>query len=144
MEIDDRGVLAALARVQQRIGNITPLLAEIGEDMKESTMERFVTSKDPYGMMWALNSGVSQEMFEEGVKPLIGDTGLLNSTINYNVLSTTAVEIGSPMIYAAMQQFGGTTTQFPHLWGDIPARPYLGLSEADKANILDLTVDYLL
>ena len=27
--------------------------------------------------------------------------------------------------YAAMMQFGGQKSEFPQLWGDIPARPYL-------------------
>ncbi len=44
MEIDDREVLAALARVQERIGNMRPLLAEIGEDMAASTKKRFDTT----------------------------------------------------------------------------------------------------
>lgn len=43
-----------------------------------------------------------------------------------------------------MMQFGGTKAQFPHLWGDIPARPYIGFSEDDKQNTLDLASDYLL
>ena len=47
------------------------------------------------------------------------------------------------MAYAAMQQFGGTKSQFPHLWGDIPARPFLGISTADKQNIRDIIGSYL-
>lgn len=34
------------------------------------------------------------------------------------------------MKYAAIQQFGGTKAQFPHLWGDIPARPFLPITPA--------------
>lgn len=36
-----------------------------------------------------------------------------------------------------MMQFGGTKAAFPHLWGDIPARPFLGLSTQDESDILD-------
>lgn len=144
MEIDDREVLAALARVQQRIGNMRPLLKEIGEDMAASTKKRFDTTTAPDGNPWLRNSVLSTLLYKEGDTPLTGETGLLHSTINSDVISATAVEIGSPMQYSAMQQFGGTKAEFPHLWGDVPARPFLGLSEADKANILDLTVDYLL
>ena len=143
MEIDDREVLAALARVQQRIGNMRPLLKEIGEDMKASTKKRFDTLIGPDGVMWLMNSDVTYERKDNGI-PLTGETGSLHSTINSDVISATAVEIGSPMQYSAMQQFGGTKAEFPHLWGDIPARPFLGLSEEDKANILDSTVNYLL
>ncbi len=143
MEIDDREVLAALSRVQERIGNMRPLLAEIGEDMKAATKKRFDTTTAPDGSPWLLNS-ITTLQHKEGDTPLTGETGVLHSTIDYDVLSSSAVEIGSPMQYSAMQQFGGTKAEFPHLWGDIPARPFLGLSEEDKANILNLTVDYLL
>jgi phage gpG-like protein len=34
-----------------------------------------------------------------------------------------------------MQQFGGTKAEFPNLWGDIPPRPFLGLSIEDEIMI---------
>jgi phage gpG-like protein len=42
-----------------------------------------------------------------------------------------------------MQQFGGTKAKFPNLWGDIPARPFLGVSESDAVMIVDTVSDYL-
>lgn len=75
--------------------------------------------------------------------PLTGETKTLRSTINYQLDGNSSVRIGSPKVYAAMQQFGGTKAQWPHLWGDIPARPFLGVSNADKANILDIIGNYL-
>lgn len=54
------------------------------------------------------------------------------------------VGIGSPMVYASMQQYGGNKSDFPNLWGNIPARPFLGASEADKVNIADLVRSYML
>jgi len=53
------------------------------------------------------------------------------------------VMIGSPMEYAAMQQFGGTKAEFPNLWGDIPARPFLGISSQDENEILTILRNYL-
>jgi len=47
------------------------------------------------------------------------------------------------MEYAAMQQFGGKKSEFAHLWADIPARPFIGLSPADLAGIEELTDDWL-
>jgi len=76
-------------------------------------------------------------------KPLTGETEKLGHTINYQLDGNSSVRIGSPMVYAAMQQFGGTKAQWPHLWGDIPARPFLGVSDADKTNILDIIGSYL-
>jgi len=47
------------------------------------------------------------------------------------------------MEYAAMMQFGGTKSEFPNLWGDIPARPFLGISEDDKTDILTILERHL-
>jgi phage gpG-like protein len=42
-----------------------------------------------------------------------------------------------------MQQFGGSKSEFPHLWGDIPERPFLGISDDDRSNILDIVQSHL-
>jgi len=76
-------------------------------------------------------------------KPLTGETKALQDTINPQLDGNSSVRIGSSLPYAAMQQFGGTKAQWPHLWGDIPARPFLGVSDLDKTNILDIVGSYL-
>jgi len=81
MEIDDHEVLAALARMQERVGNMRPLLAEIGEDMTASTKKRFDTTTAPDGSPWLLNSVLSTLLYKEGDTPLTGETGLLQSLI---------------------------------------------------------------
>ena len=50
---------------------------------------------------------------------------------------------GSPMVYAAAMQFGAAQGAFgrtrrngPIPWGNIPARPFLGISADDETNIL--------
>jgi len=53
------------------------------------------------------------------------------------------LDVGSAMEYATLQQFGCITAEFPHLWSDIPARPFLGISEADAAGILAIVHDHL-
>lgn len=58
-----------------------------------------------------------------GKRPLIA-AGSLAKQFHVSV-DGNSVTVGSSMRYAAMQQFGGTKAKFPHLWGDIPARPFL-------------------
>lgn len=76
-------------------------------------------------------------------KPLTGETGILGHTIDYQLDGNASVRIGSPQPYAAMQQFGGTKARWPHLWGDIPARPFLGVSDAEQVSILEVLGNYL-
>jgi phage gpG-like protein len=161
---NDADVLAALERLAQATAQPRPALLAIGESMVESTKKRFETSTAPDGSRWAPNSqttylgmvnafgkgnfGKSGRINARGAtrvagkKPLIGATRMLSTQINYEA-DNAGLRIGSPMVYAAMQQFGGTKAKFPNLWGDIPARPFLGVSESDAVMIVDTVSDYL-
>lgn len=129
-----------------------------------STIERFVSEGGNFDKAGKLNArGIAKVT---GKKPLIGHTGLLASQIFYQVESGALV-IGSSMPYARVQQEGakqgefgrvvatnlkrwrqfdekdfrryaGTRKGHPLPWGDIPARPFLGISEADRAGILQV------
>ncbi|MCK9622007.1 MAG: phage virion morphogenesis protein [Methylobacter sp.] len=142
VEFDGRRIQAALGGLQRAVGNLSPALRSIGEELKESTHKRFVSQTAPDGQRWAPNSTVTIERKGHS-KPLTGTTGQLGDSINTRMIGNDAVEIYSPMEYAAMQQFGGTKAEFPHLWGDIPARPFFGISNEDEANILDIIREHL-
>lgn len=148
VEIDNTSVLNALQRLASRADNLRPALMEIGEDIAESTKERFREGRSPEGTAWAANSSATVAIYSGlfsspgAKKPLVGETRRLSSEISWQVTGD-AVEIGSSLPYANMQQFGGTKAQWPHLWGDIPARPFLGLSDADEKTILDIITSYL-
>lgn len=77
-----------------------------------------------------------------GKKPLIGQGKSLATQIYYRVEGDT-LHVGSPLVYAAMQQFGGSKSEFPNLWGDIPARPFLGVSDSDAERMEETALDYL-
>ena len=141
---DDAKIKRALQDLQAKTGNLSPALKEIGESLTESTKQRFVSTKGPDGKSWPLNSVLSTLLYKDGDRPLTGETGSLADLINWQLRGKESVEIGSPMVYAAMQQFGGTKAEFPHLWGDIPERPFLGVSKDDEVEILDIIADYLM
>lgn len=70
-------------------------------------------------------------------RPLHGQSGRLASQIHYRA-GADQVEVGSSLIYAAVQQLGARKRQFGRApWGDIPARPFLGLSEEDRSAVLE-------
>ena len=89
-------------------------------------------------------------------KPGTGTTGTLKSTINFQVHGEDTVGIGSPMVYAGTFNYGAKSGEFgfgmyatrqgsfPIPWGDIPARQFLGMSAADKANVVELVRSYML
>lgn len=143
IEVDDHEILAALRQLQQATGNLRPALLKIGENLKESTKKRFQNYTGPDGVMWQANSDVTYERKADRSGIPLTDHGTLGNTIDYQLLGNDGVQIGSPMEYAAMMQFGGTKSEFPNLWGDIPERPFLGISEDDKRDILAIIQRHL-
>lgn len=80
-----------------------------------------------------------------GKRPLIGHTSDLSRQIYAEIEGNDTLYIVSTVPYAATQQFGAKRHQFEGKapWGDIPARPFLGLSKSDRENILDIIEDFL-
>ena len=165
--LDDAAAQAAFIRLAQAGTRMQPLMQEIGEHLAETTKQRFQTSRAPDGTPWQPNaqstylrlmgrysgsfSGKTGRITAAGSqraigkKPLIGESGALSTTINYRA-GSDFVEIGSPMVYAAVQQFGakkGSFTGGKTPWGDIPARPFLGLSPDDSAALGEMAIGYL-
>lgn len=141
VKIDDAKIKKALQDLQQATGDLSPAFRDIGEQLVEATKQRFSSGTAPDGQKWADNSQVTIERKGRN-KPLV-DSGALMAEINYQIIGNNTLEIGSPMEYAAMQQFGGTKNEFSHLWGDIPARPFLGISSDDEAEILNIIEKHL-
>ena len=139
---DDGGIQRALHKLQHAGHNLHTPLNVIGLRLVESTKQRFETSTAPDGTHWKPNSPATISRKGAGKKPLIGKTGSLMDQISYSVAGGELL-VYSTMDYAAMQQFGGTKAEFNHLWGDIPARPYLGLSGADELMIQHILDNYL-
>jgi phage virion morphogenesis protein len=135
-------VLSGFDKMRLRSGDLRPLLLELGEDLTESTKQRFVTTTAPDGTPWAKNSDVTLA-HKSGSRPLT-DGGFLADSIKPKLVGDDTVQVAPDKEYAAMMQFGGTKAEFPDLWGDIPARPYIGFSDEDEQNILAKSIKYLL
>jgi len=101
-------------------------------------------------------------------KPLL-DTGRLQNSITY-AADANSVTVGTNVVYARMQQMGakmgefgrysqlgrvrafglgtfkgsaGTKKGFPIPWGDVPPRPFLGLSTQDRADVIGILQQHL-
>ncbi|MCX8017650.1 MAG: phage virion morphogenesis protein [Rhodocyclaceae bacterium] len=142
IELDDREVQAALKRLQQRVSDMRPVMADIGELLVERAKERFATSTGPDGKRWEPNAPATilsylrqyggsyrkdGSLSKRGQaraaanKPLIGETKQLMGTLYYRA-GRDAVTIGSPLRCAAIHQFGGKAGRGRKV--TIPARPW--------------------
>jgi phage gpG-like protein len=175
--IEDKAVQGMLNSLAERVSNVTPAMREIGEALAEGTKQRFDVASDWDGAAWAPNAqttilrylGLTKRNFKKrdgsltklgakraaGKKPLTGETRSLRSTITYQA-AKTGVTIGSPMEYAATQQFGAMRGAFgrtrrngPIPWGNIPPRPFLPISPAGDMSasaaqlVMDIVSDYI-
>lgn len=158
INVDDRAWAAAISSLAARIGDLSPLNADIGELLLESTRNtrnRFATGVGPDGVPWVpLKDG-------SGCTPLT-----LTGTMSDQIFPSNGadfVEISATAKQARWHQFGtdpyvilprdGGTLRFGGPNGvvfakrvshpGLPARPFIGLSTEDDAAILNLVNVYL-
>lgn len=126
--IRDAAMEAIFDQLHARATHLRPALLEIGEDLGAMMKASFSTSTSPWGDRWAPNAqatimahlakfggsyskktgritatGAKRVMNK---KPLIGETRALSTTI-YSRVEGNTLTVGSPMQYAALQNFGG-------------------------------------
>ena len=141
-KIKDERVLKALHELADLGGDYTPITRDIAGILEESTRERFATETGPDGEAWEPSLRV--KLFGGRTLTLDGHLGDSISS-DYNA---AMAEVGSNRVYAAIHQFGGdiearggalhfefagrgTGTYVTVQSVTIPARPYLGVSDAD-------------
>ena len=149
VELDSSRLQQTLNRIEWAVGDLTPLMRGVAAEMASQTEENFEEEGRPD---WAELSDVTTERRAKngnwpGQMLQVSAAGLAASITSYSDDSSALV--GSNKPYAAMMHFGGDQSEFPHLWGDIPARPYLPMDaegvlqpEAEDA-ILELALNHL-
>lgn len=155
-----RQILDAIARA---FNDMSAANKDMGEHMVAATQRRFETSTAPDGSRWAPNTPLTLSR-KKGNKPGIAETLSLSTQIHYEA-SADSLVIGSTMGYAGTFHFGalmgsfgrsqrkklsqsksrpstGSAKGHPIPWGNIPARPFLGVSVADETELLAILSDH--
>lgn len=154
VQIVDRGVGAAFTRLIGAMENTTPVMSVIGKGLVESTRRRFVSQTSPDGEAWAPNLPAYRAIKRN--RRILTESGRLANSITHEAGRDVA-RVGTNLIYAAIQQFGGTIVpkNASHLVFrlasgivransvTLPARPYLGISDDDEEMIADTVFRFL-
>lgn len=117
------------------------LLGSIGVEMETQTKERFATKETPDGDDWADIAESTKNYYQKkfGTKNPGNGTlwrlGSLMDTITHEV-DSWSVTVGATKVYAAVHQYGWKKK-------NIIVRPYLGLSNDDKADIIGIINRFL-
>ena len=140
IKIDNKEVNRKLLDLAMRGENLRPLMKNIAGIFAYSTEENFKEEGRP---KWQdLAESTKKQRKKKGTYPglILQVTGQLASSVNTYYDDDSAV-IGSNLDYAAIHQLGGQTGKGHK--ADIPARPYLQLTDDDFAEIIDETTDFL-
>ena len=149
VQLEHQRLQETLRTIEWAVGDLAPLMRGIAAELASQTEENFEAEGRPD---WQPLSSVTTERREKsgtwpGQMLQVSAAGLAASISTHSDDSSALV--GSNKPYAAMMQFGGDKSDFPHLWGDIPGRAYLPMdaegalqAEAEEA-ILDLAIDHL-
>jgi len=149
IELNNQRLQQTLNQIEDDIGDLTPLMQAIAAELASQTEENFEHEGRPE---WPELSDVTTERRAKqghwpGQRLQVSAGGLAASIVTHATDSSAMV--GSNKPYAAMMQLGGKQVNFPHLWGDIPARPYLpmdaegNLQPEANETILELALTHL-
>jgi phage virion morphogenesis protein len=145
-KLDDAALQGALKRLSGLMHDPGPLLRRIGAGLVIAAEERFQSQTDPWGRAWHPLTPAYAPL-KTNIR-ILTERGHLRGSMSYRV-GAHEVSYGTPMIYGAIHQFGGTikpknakALAFPLSFGGvvhlvrahsvfIPARPYLGMGPAE-------------
>jgi len=123
--------MARLSRLKK-----TDLLDIVGAKVESQTRRRIQDEKEsPEGVAWPAWSDRYAARRPEGATLLMGEDHMLDS-ITFLAVDQNSIEVGSNMIYAATQHYGDKDRS-------IPARAFLGLSEANETELVRDIDNYL-
>lgn len=135
--IESTAVQAALTRLQARLGDLTPVMHDIGQALVEGTRERINIGQDWGGHAFAPNSAATLAR-KKGSKPLINEGNLVANRLHF-AATASSVAVQSSAVQSAVLQFGAKAGAFGRSkrggklpWGDIPARPFMPLEGQNK------------
>lgn len=134
IDYDDAGVREALKALLAKLGDLEPAMRDLGESLLVSHRARYVREISPDGVPWkSLSPGYAKRKKKNSDKILVLDGWLRQ--LNY-AAGKTELRIGTDRKYGATHQFGDSRR-------NIPARPFLGLDEAERADVLATLADWL-
>ena len=145
-----------------RFGSSTAPDGSTWQPLSATTLALYVSGfgKDKFGNR---KGGFSKALFKTGGslnkrgdtklgsrKPLVASGTLAHQTFYTVSADGNVLSVGSPMEYSAMQQFGqkkGASGRMknnaPIPLGDVPPRPFIGLSSADESMMRDQYARYI-
>jgi len=146
--VEDSAFRAKLEKLQASMGNLTPVMSEIGDRLEEKVRQRFETRTDPNGVPWKPwaestdrgypwpNAKTKERLeYGPGNARLLDRHGDMLDSLNHQA-DANSVTVGFANDYAVFHEYG--TQNMPRR-GMLLADPDQGsLGEDDEATVLDI------
>ena len=151
IEYDDTQVRAALDRLARAGRDMSPVMRVIAGHLLAGADKAFLDETAPDGTKWAALSDVTLARRQKRGRgsTILQESGHLAQSITADSDATSAV-VGTNPVYATTHQFGAKKGAFgatargaPIPWGDIPARPFLGVSEKTSRQVVDAIATFI-
>lgn len=152
IEINDEAVTDDLLDAANALGDLTPLMQRIAEYLVYGNQDRIARGEAPDGTPYAPRSQTTIDRYNKlGISygPPLNVTGDLRLSLapasgpDYAMVGTNAFQAAVMHSGAAQGVFGRTERSTPIPWGDIPARPVLGISDDDVTAIRAALAEWL-
>lgn len=136
IDINDKEVQTKLSAIARQLKQPRKLYGVLGETIKKLHQGRFKKEISPDGKKWKSLSPATVELKRKRGKSqrILRQDGYLSDKTAYNY-DDKRLEFGSDAKYARLHQFGGQAGRGRKV--NIPARPWLGVSDNDKRRLLD-------
>lgn len=142
-KIDDARLNQVLKDLGDDTQDLTPAMKQVGEYMRFRTEENFRGEQTPEGIAWLplKPSTVARKTKKKSsINKILQDTGDLRGSIAYQT-TPRRVTIGTNTMVGGYSL--GAIHQFGAAKRNIPARPFLGASDSDIDEIVQIILDHL-
>lgn len=141
IEVNDRSVLDALFTLQRRMGDLSPAMAGIGQELESRIANRFETQADPLGHSWAPLAAATKKSYpSDGHHKILDRYGDMLDSLSAQA-DRNSVTVGFGVPYAGFHEFGtGRMPRRSMLFAD----PIAGtLAPDDATAVLDIIAQFL-
>ncbi len=147
VELETEELDRVLSQISAGLSDMSGLMNDLGNYMLVSHQDRMQRGEQPDGQSFAPRSQTTIDIYTRQGKSFgmpLNQSGTMRQQIAFNY-GEDWVEIGSNAIQAAVMQFGAEAGSLgPNApWGDIPARPFIGLSGEDESEMIGVVIDWL-
>lgn len=137
--INDEEIAAMFARISDVLTDLSEPMGKIAEAWLASTQDRVSDGIQPDGKPFTPRSPTTIETYRRKNWPFglpLNRSGEMRKQLHVDSGPDFA-EIGSDAVQAAVMQFGSKN-------GDIPARPFLGVSDKDRDHVIETIEEWLI